>query len=57
VKTASFSPHRSGKALELAKRRVRRIAKGSTINGTYGLLPNDALEAFRKDLLLIAGEE
>jgi hypothetical protein len=36
-----------------ARRRVRAVAEGATINGTYKLLPIPALEAFRSDLLLI----
>lgn len=44
-----------GKTLELARRRVRLVAEGGTINGTYRLSPEPALEAFRADLLLILG--
>lgn len=39
--------------LQLAIRRVHLIGQGTTINGAYKMCPNDALEAFRKDLLLI----
>jgi hypothetical protein len=46
-----------GKTLALAARRVRAVAKGATINGTYGLRPELALEAFRADLLLIVGDD
>jgi hypothetical protein len=40
-----------------ARARVRAVARGGTINGTYGLSPEPALDAFRADLLLIVGDE
>lgn len=46
----------SARELYLAKRRVRKVAEGATINGTYRLSPEEALEAFRSDLLLILGD-
>lgn len=39
--------------LQKAKKRVKAIGEGQTINGAYRLLPNAALRAFRSDLLLI----
>lgn len=54
--TVVISARQSGKTLRLAQDRVRRVAKGATINGTYKLLPEPALDAFRADLLLIVGE-
>ncbi len=36
-----------------ARERVRAVAKGGQINTTYRLPPGEAVEAFRKDLLLI----
>lgn len=39
--------------LNLAKERVRAIARGGTINGTYRMSPESALAAFRADLLRI----
>jgi hypothetical protein len=45
-----------GEVSRLAVERVRRIAKGATINGTYKLAPEPALDAFRADLLRIVGE-
>lgn len=36
-----------------AVKRVKKVAKGATINGTYKMFPIDALKAFRNDLLLI----
>ena len=33
--------------------RVRKVGEGATINGTYAMAPEPALEAFRKDLLLL----
>jgi hypothetical protein len=41
----------------LAMARVRAVAKGATINGTYKMLPGAAIEAFKTDLLLILGDE
>jgi hypothetical protein len=40
-----------------ARDRVRNVARGATINGTYRLPPGEALDAFRADLLRILGEE
>lgn len=44
-----------GKTLALARERVRRVAEGGTINLTYRMSPEPALDAFRADLLLILG--
>lgn len=43
------------RALVVARDRIRRVAKGDTINGTYKLAPEPALDAFRADLLLLVG--
>lgn len=40
-----------------ARKRVRAVAEGETINGTYGLSPIGALDAFRLDLLTILDED
>jgi hypothetical protein len=37
----------------LARERVRKVANGATINGTYKMMPGEALTAFRHDLLLL----
>lgn len=42
-----------GKTLAGARERVRAVAQGATINGTYKLLPEASLEAFRADLIRI----
>lgn len=47
---------RQGKTYALLISRIRRIAKGDSINGTYKLNPKDALAAFRADLLVLVGE-
>lgn len=39
-----------------ARERVRRVAGGATINGTYRLSPEPALEAFKADLLLVLAD-
>jgi hypothetical protein len=33
--------------------RVRKVAEGGTINGSYGMLPGEALAAFRSDLIAL----
>lgn len=55
IDTSELGPIKLGPAVT-ARDRVRRVAHGATINGTYGQLPMDALEAFRKDLLTVLGE-
>jgi hypothetical protein len=42
--------------LEASKARIRAVAKGATINGTYRMQPGEALDAFRADLLRIVGD-
>jgi hypothetical protein len=52
----AISARRVGKTHAAAAGRVRKVAKGATINGTYKLNPEDALAAFRADLLILVGE-
>ena len=47
---------RQGKTHVLRLARLRAVAKGATINGTYRMSPEPALEAFRADLLALVGE-
>ena len=54
--TVVISARQQGKTHKLACDRVRKVAKGATINGTYKLAPEPALDAFRADLLRIVGE-
>lgn len=54
--TVVIESRQQGRTLRLAQERVRRVAKGATINGTYRLPPGEALDAFRADLLRIVGE-
>jgi hypothetical protein len=35
------------------RERVRKVAEGATVNGTYQLPPGEALAAFRADLIAI----
>lgn len=44
---------RAATPLAQAKSRIRKVAEGATINGTYRLSPEPALEAFRADLVRI----
>lgn len=46
-------PRQQGKTQAAARERVRKVAEGATINGTYRMLPGEALEAFRADLLRV----
>ena len=55
-KVVVISARQQGKTDKLARERIRAIAKGATINGTYRLPPGEALDAFRADLLRIVGE-
>lgn len=55
--TVETAARRQGKTHALRLARVRAVAKGATINGTYRMSPEPALEAFRADLLAIVGEE
>lgn len=41
--------------MKTAHERVKAVAEGGTINGTYGLMPGAALAAFREDLLTVLG--
>lgn len=49
----TISSRQQGKTLAAAKARVKAVGEGRTINGTYRMLPEPALEAFRTDLLLL----
>jgi hypothetical protein len=40
-------------AMSAKLKRVRAVAEGATINGTYRLPPGEALAAFRADLIAI----
>lgn len=42
-----------GKTQAAARERVRKVAEGATINGTYRMLPGEALDAFRADLVRV----
>jgi hypothetical protein len=53
----SFAGQPRARDLALARRRVRAVAQGGTINLTYRMSPEPALEAFRADLLLILDQE
>ena len=57
VHTVVMSARQQGKTHALRIKRVRAVAKGATINGTYRLSPEPALEAFRADLLALVGNE
>jgi len=54
--TISTSGRQQGKTHAMRIQRLRAIAKGATINGTYKMLPEPALEAFRADLLALVGD-
>jgi len=54
--TVVISARQQGKTHKLAVDRVRKVAKGATINGTYRMSPEPALDAFRADLLRIVGD-
>lgn len=49
----TISARQQGKTLAGARDRVRRVAEGATINGTYRLPVGESLEAFRTDLLFL----
>jgi len=53
--TVVISGRQQGKTHAMSIKRVRAVAKGATINGTYKMLPEPALEAFRADLLALVG--
>lgn len=54
--TVVIKGRREGKTFALAQDRVRKVALGGTINGTYRMSPEPALDAFRADLLRIVGQ-
>ena len=54
--TVVIGARQQGKSYKLAVDRVRKVAKGATINGTYRMAPEPALDAFRADLLRIVGD-
>jgi hypothetical protein len=55
---SSISPEQVTRILLAeARRKVRAVARGASINITYRLSPESALDAFRSDLLLILGDE
>lgn len=41
--------------LNLVLKRLEAIAKGATINGTYKMMPDEALVMFKADLAYIVG--
>jgi len=47
------TPSEPPPTLKRARTRVGMVADGRTINGTYGMMPIDALEAFKADLRAI----
>lgn len=52
IDTSELGPIKLG-SVATARDRVRAVANGATINGTYKQLPIDSLEAFRRDLLTV----
>lgn len=55
-KVVVSSGRQQGKTHALRIQRLRAIAKGATINGTYRMEPIAALDAFRADLLALVGD-